>query len=56
MTHVFIPNSEGLRTVKIRVYNLVRFLFLKEYAIILGSIGKYFPKNSCLPPPIIITS
>jgi len=56
MPNIFIPNSEGLGTVQIRVYNLVRSLFLKEYAIILGSIGKYFPINSFLPPPITITS
>jgi len=40
LTNGFIPNSESLGTVKIRVYNLVRSLFLKEYAIILGSIWK----------------
>jgi len=56
MTHVFIPNSEVLGTVKIRVYNSVWFLFLKEYAILLGSIGKYFQINSFLPPTITITS
>jgi len=56
MTHVFITNSEVLGTVKNWVYYLVRSLFLKEYAVILGCIGNYFSINSFLPPTKTTTS
>ena len=46
MTFLYVPNPEGTGTAKNRVNNLVRSMFLKEYYIILGSVGNYFSLNS----------
>jgi len=46
MTFVYVPIPEGSGTAKIGVNNLFRSIFLKEYYIILGSVGNNIPVNS----------